>query len=497
MVFIGREYELAALESQYASNCFELSIVYGRRRVGKTYLIHHFLQHHDGAYMVGLESGAANNLEALSQAVYRATGLLAPLTPTMNVSGDTVSKAGLNRPLTGIPAMTSLPPFPSVTAAMRYLFEYSLEHRVVFVIDEYSYIAESIPSISSELQALIDVYRERSQLFLILCGSSMSFMEHQVLGHKSPLYGRRTAQYRVKPFNYLETRQMVSHLSLIESSIVFGITGGVAEYVSYFQSPASLDSSIIHLFFNPTGRLVDEPSSLLKQELREPRQYNSILSAIAKGASRNNEIATAVGLQTGALNNYLKNLIDLQIIEKIAPVGYSTNKSIYKIKDSMYTFWYRFVEPNQGAIENFSGALVYEQYVKPLLSYFMGPVFETMAHQYVGLRMQRQQMPFLPQELGHWWGADPEMKQQMEIDLVALGEHQVSPNEARLRYVLTGECKWRNEPVSQTVLPDLIYKSRLIQGMHYYWLFSKTGFSFASMDDYVELVSLEDMYELH
>ena len=292
MVFVGREHELASLEAQYNSKHFELAIVYGRRRVGKAYLLHHFLASHDGAYMVGLESGASNNLEVLSQAVYRATGMIE----------------------TG-KLQSTLPNFPTITAALTHLFEYSLDHRCIFIIDEYPYLAESIPSVSSELQALIDAYKNRSQLMLILCGSSMSFMENQVLGHKSPLYGRRMAQYKIKPFTYIEARQMVPHLSYEDSAIAFGLTGGVAEYLSYFRDGDSLDESIITLFFTPTGRLVDEPSSLLKQELREPRQYNAILSAIAKGASRNNEIATKVDMTTGALNNYLKSLIDLQIIE--------------------------------------------------------------------------------------------------------------------------------------------------------------------------------------
>ena len=125
---------------------------------------------------------------------------------------------------------------------------------------------------------------------------------------------------------------MVPHLSYEDSAIAFGLTGGVAEYLSYFRDGDSLDESIISLFFTPTGRLVDEPSSLLKQELREPRQYNAILSVIAKGASRNNEIATKVDMTTGALNNYLKSLIDLQIIEKIHPVESKSNKSIYTIR---------------------------------------------------------------------------------------------------------------------------------------------------------------------
>ena len=197
-----------------------------------------------------------------------------------------------------------------------------------------------------------------------------------------------------------------------------------------------------------------------------------------------------------ALNNYLKSLIDLQIIEKIHPVGSKSNKSIYTIKDSMYTFWYRFVEPNQGAIENFNGKLVYHQYVKPMLSHFMGLVFETMAAQYVQARIHRGSVPFLPQQIGHWWGTDSATKKQVEIDVVAMADIQADPNARPVRHLLVGECKWKNEPVGQDVLISLMEKARVLHGEPYYWLFSKRGFGFVSDDERVELIDVPMMYEL-
>jgi len=209
MVFVGREHELASLEAQYNSKRFELAIVYGRRRVGKTYLLHHFLASHDGAYMVGLESGASNNLEVLSQAVYRATGMIE----------------------TG-KLQSTLPNFPTITAALTHLFEYSLDHRCIFIIDEYPYLAESISSVSSELQALIDAYKNRSQLMLILCGSSMSFMENQVLGEKSPLFGRRTGQLKVNPLDYYDSAKFYPNVSNEDKVKYYACVGGTPYYLS-------------------------------------------------------------------------------------------------------------------------------------------------------------------------------------------------------------------------------------------------------------------------
>ena len=129
------------------------------------------------------------------------------------------------------------------------------------------------------------------------------------------------------------------------------------------------------MFFTSSGRLYEEPSNLLKQELRSPATYNAILTAIADGHSKQNEIATTVGIPTSACSNLLKSLIELGIVVKEIPVTeQSTKKTIYKIMDQMFRFWYRFVGANM--ITAGYGELVYDQIVEPQLSDFMGSVFE-------------------------------------------------------------------------------------------------------------------------
>lgn len=143
----------------------------------------------------------------------------------------------------------------------------------------------------------------------------MSFMEEQVLGYKSPLYGRRTAQFKLRPFTYFEAKQMLNGFSQEEQAILYGITGGIPEYLSRIYNQNTLGENIINLFFDESGRLFDEPGNLLKQELREPATYHSIISAIAGGASRLNEIATKTGLATGGCSNQIQSLISLRMEE--------------------------------------------------------------------------------------------------------------------------------------------------------------------------------------
>ena len=140
----------------------------------------------------------------------------------------------------------------------------------LIAIDEFPYLAASYPAISSMLQSHIDLHWKNSHLFLILCGSSMSFMEEQVLGYKSPLYGRRTAQFKLHPFTFFEARKMLTGFSPEEQAVLYGVTGGIPEYLSRISQTQTMDENILELFFDESGRLFEEPVNLLKQELREP-----------------------------------------------------------------------------------------------------------------------------------------------------------------------------------------------------------------------------------
>lgn len=158
-MFIGRQKELATLEEHYQSDGFEFFVLYGRRRVGKTALINRFVEGKELIYFTGVESNAKQNLENLSAAI------LGP-----EIGGGEVG-------------------FRNFQAALEHVFRQSRDKRLIFVIDEYPYVARAVRGLNSILQALIDRYQAESKLFLILCGSSMSYMEDKVLAYKAPLYG--------------------------------------------------------------------------------------------------------------------------------------------------------------------------------------------------------------------------------------------------------------------------------------------------------------------
>lgn len=444
-MFIGRKRELASLNKLYISDKFEFAVIYGRRRVGKTALINQFIRDKKAIYFMGIESNAKQNLENFSKNILEYE--------------------------TGLQAETT---FLSFQAALEYVFQLSEKERLILAIDEYPYVAHSYKSFASTLQLLIDQYKEHSKLMLILCGSSMSYMEDHVLSYKAPLYGRRTAQMKLQPFDFADTCQYFKNFSDEDKAYIYGIVGGTPQYLLQMDDKLSLEDNIKNTFLNPVSFLFEEPENLLKQEVREPALYNAIITAIATGASRMAEISTKVGEDTSVCSVYMKNLIGLGLIQKETPYGEkASRKSIYEIADNMFRFWYRFVPENHSIIARGAADLAYGR-IKPYLSDYMGKVFEEICKEYLWKLLLCGESPVEFHELGRWWGTDASTHSQTEIDI--MGEQDKN-------CALFGECKWTNEKVDVGVLEKLVGRSRLF---HYektqLYLFSKNGFTKGCMD---------------
>lgn len=439
-MFIGRTKELIALDRLYKSDKFEFAVIYGRRRVGKTALINHFINDKKSIYFMGVESNERQNLENLSKSIMEYSN---------GIQADTY--------------------FTSYQAALEYVFKISENERVILTIDEYPYVARSSKSLASTLQLLIDKYKDTSKLMLILCGSSMSYMEDQVLAYKAPLYGRRTAQMKIMPFDFEESCQHLKKLSDEDQALIYGIVGGTPQYLLQMRDDLTVEENIKNTFLDPMSFLYEEPMNLLKQEVREPAIYTAIITAIATGHSRMSEISTKVGEDTNVCARYLKNLINLGIVKKETPYGEKeSKKSIYAIEDSMFRFWYRFVLDNNSIIVRGAADLVYKK-IENQLSDYMGSVFEDICIQYLWKQLILGKSPVEFVSLGRWWGNDSMNKCQAEIDIMGEQDNKTA---------LFAECKWRNENIDQDILEKLVDRSRIFgYSKIYYYLFSKTGFT--------------------
>lgn len=461
--FYCREEELRKLNKRYHAGDFECIIIYGRRRVGKTTLINEFCKDKPTIFFSALNTTEIENLESLSKSI-------------MNYER---------------PDMDVTPEFKTYDAALDELTALATHERIVFVIDEYPYLAKAKPSISAMLQHIIDHKWNNSKMFLILCGSSMSFMEDQVLGQESPLYGRRTGQFKIAPLDYKESAVFHPDLSNEDNALIYGITGGVPHYINKLGVKESVDEALLDNLFDRSSYLYEEPANLLKQELREPAIYNAIITAIAQGASRINDIALKTGQENSVVSKYLGTLIDLGIVKKETPVTEKIGKkTIYELADNFFRFWYRFVPANMSAIDSGRIQKSYANSIKKNLPDYMGLTFEHMCRDY--LLYYEKDLPIELNQVGQWWGTDNKNKKQVQIDIVG------TPVEGD-EYII-GSCKYQNEKIGLDEL-ELIREYAQVFGKgkkYYYYIFSKGGFTEGLIQAQnrreVKLIGLDDLY---
>lgn len=466
-MFIGRKKELQRLQQAHQDQRFQFFIVYGRRRVGKTRLLVEFTKDKPAIFFSADENTDTLNLQKFSQTITTYFG-----------------EEGF------------IPSFESWEQALRYIAQKvsTSNERLVLVIDELPYLVESNQSLLSIFQHAIDHLLQQTNLFLILCGSSISFMENEVLAHKSPLFGRKTGQLIIQPFDYLEASAFFPHYTPEEKFITYSLLGGTPQYLQQFSPRQSPEENLIAQMLDSSAALYDEPINLLRQELRNPATYNAIIEAIAMGAVTLREIAAKIHEDDAKVGKYLNTLQHLRLIDKIHPAGDDPRKSRkgrYRLKDPLFRFMYQFVYHDKSLVEQGMGQHLYNVRIKPGLATYLGRAFEEVCYQYLLRLNQQLQLPILVKSISPWWGGNPSTKQQEEIDLVGLSAEAA----------IYAECKYRNERMEVETLTTLQRRSQLIlKSQQHYFLFSKSGFTKALQekatgDNSIHLVTLQDLYK--
>lgn len=473
-MFIGRERELQSLETVYAKEGFGMTVIYGRRRVGKSTLITEFIKEKKAIFYTATKVGADRNLELFAKQV------LDVVDP--DYSG--VAFSSLENVLDILTKRTSVS-----------------DGKLILVIDELPYWAEKDEALLSILQKYIDTQWLDKNLMLILCGSALSFMENKVLSEKSPVFGRRDSQIKLEAFNYRDSALFVPNYSPEDKAVCYGVTGGVAKYLAMIDSTKSLDDNIKRLFFNTDGYLFDETKNLLTQEFADVTLVNNIIEQVASGENTLNIIASKVKEKDATVLYSLDKLIDVGLVEKKKCITEEKNKkkTQYVLKDHMFKFWYEFIPKAISVIEMGQGELYYEKVVKPQLHAFMGSVFEEMCRYYTLEHGIQGAFGSFITEVGTWWGVEQLQddtgkwyQQATDIDVVGLS---TVDNTA-----VIGECKFKNEKIDRGVYETLLGRARLIAGKYNvtkYLLFSLSGFTdwFDTQEKTnIVLITVEDMY---
>ncbi len=472
-MFVGRERELKALKDVYEKNGFGMTIIYGRRRVGKSTLINEFIKGKKAIFYTATKVGSERNLELFSKQV------LDVIDPTMSTAT-----------------------FSSVESVLDVITnKVSDNEKIILVIDELPYWAQKDEALLSILQKYIDTQWLDKNIMLILCGSALSFMEKKVLGEKSPIFGRRDSQIKIEAFNYKDSALFVPDYSAQEKAICYGVTGGVAKYLALFNPKKSLDENIIKLFFNTDGYLFDETRNLLIQEFTDVTLVNNIIEQVASGENTLNNIASKVHERDTTVLYSLEKLIAVGLIEKKNCITEEKNKKKkqYVLKDHMFKFWYKFIPNAVSVIEMGQGEVYYNKVVKPQLHSFMGSIFEEMCRYYTLEQGIKGVYGSFMTQTGTWWGVEQidneegkQYTQSADIDVVGISSID--------KTAVVGECKFKNEKIDKEIYETLIRRSKLISGDYHvtkYLLFSLSGFTkwFDNVDtqNLIKL-TVEDLY---
>lgn len=401
--FVGRRAELAALDRHYRAKRSSMVPVYGRRRVGKTELLLHFMGGKPAVYFSAAQKLRASQIADLMRAAARslASPALAESTPS------------------------------SWEAALRLVVSAGpKERKLILVLDEFQWLCESSPDLPSVLQRLWDLEWQRgNRLMLVLCGSFIGFMEREVLGARSPLHGRRSADLRIQPFGFQEAAEFHPRWSHEEHARAHFVCGGIPAYLQRFDAQRSVAQNLTNEFFALDAFFQREPEFLLREELAEVKQASSVLEAIALGRRSQKDIAAAIGLSAPALAPHLKSLTGLGYLERVAPLSPrppSKRAVVYRVADPLLRFWFRFVEPYTSSLRLTSADRAFEQLVAPEWEAFCGDGFERLCREAMWSLYAAEGVTGRCQ-VGEYWD------RATQLDVVGLRSDG---------WIDLGECKW-------------------------------------------------------
>jgi len=421
-MFINREREIAFLNELVARRHpgpAQLALLYGRRRVGKTVLLHTWAQRSNLPYTY-----------------WTAEKETAPL-----------QRRKLYAKLLGVPAEQS-PIFFSWAELWEAAATLLRGQRRIVILDELPYAAEADSSMLSALQHAWDQHFKQSEIIMVLCGSHVRIME-TLLTHQSPLFGRMTGQWLLEPLDFSALRLFFPTWSAEERVALYAMVGGIPAYLEWLDPERSLVENIRHVVLAPGSMFVAEPQFLLYDEVREPQTYLAILKAIGRGHHTLNEINNASLVGKTHLSTYLATLQALRLVERRLPVTIpvarrrKSRQGRYHFSDPYFRFYFRFIDPYQEYLPTEPERLL-TGVRQGLRAFVGGTAFEQLAQEWLKKQGRRGKLPFEPKAVGSHWS------RRVQVDAVAINW--------QTRDILLGECKWTESAIERQIIRELVGK---------------------------------------
>lgn len=438
-MFVNRESELTVLNREYEKEGACFTVIYGRRRVGKTALIGQYIKNKPAVYFYVTERNLKEQLKQVTRQI-----------------SEYIGKDYLKNV-----------EFSDFEQLFQFLSEHIGDRKLVFVFDEYQNLVKLDQSFSSMMMKVWDLNLKFQNIHLILCGSVISMMYSEALSYDSPLYGRRTSNIHLKSLVFHHIGDFVPDASKIDCMNIYASFGTVPKYLELYEHKKDFLENIRDNILDKNSYLYQEVKFLLKEEISEPTTYFNILETISDGETKIGKIGTRLSVQSSYLTRYMRKLVDLDIVEKEVPITEKTpSKSKmgrYVIKDKFIKFWFYYVYRNYSYLEIGNVDYVLDEIKRTFNEKFVASAFED----YVKELLTNNPLEFLgfrPRKIGRWWNNFE------EIDLVAIGDD-------RAAFI---ECKWQTQQVGYSVYNNLIRKADIVNlppGLKkVYVIFSKSGF---------------------
>jgi hypothetical protein len=454
--FIGRQRELDELNQVLAQGGAQFLLVYGRRRVGKTTLILHWAQQtgRPVIYWVATRDTPAQVRLGFTQALWA----------------------------WAYPGSQAVPRFDTWSEVFETAAQLIGDQPVILIMDEFSYATESDPALPSNLQAAWDhLFKDRNAT-IVLAGSHIGMMV-ELMGYHAPLYGRFTAQLPVDPLPFPALRDFLPRYPAVERVAVYAVTGGIPAYLERFDSTESIGSNIQRLFMRRTGMFRSEPFLLVGDVIRrETQTYEAVLKAVASGRSTPQEIGSMLGVTSSYLSPYLKQLETLRLIDRRLPATVppdrrgTSRSSRYHLADPYLRFYFRFIAPNLGLVEQELTRLLWERMSEQFRAFVGETAFEELCRSWTLAQARAGRLPFVPDIVGSHWAQD------VQVDVVALNWREQA--------ILLGECKWGVDAVGRSVVRELVEEKtpKVLQALPdggegwtiHHALFARAGFTDAA-----------------
>ncbi len=431
-MFVNREKELALLNDEYQQENFTFTVLYGRRRVGKTALLKEYMKQKPAIYFLA-------TLESMSILLERLQTLVADFFDDSFLRELHIK---------------------DIKQLFSYIAQKHFEKKLVIVIDEFQYLSKIDSSMPSQFQFIIDEFLKNKNIHLVLCGSIISMMYAQTLSYTSPLYGRRTSSLKLEALSFEHIKPFFPNKTTNELIEIYAVLYGVPKYLEMFKGNKNIFEAIEKNILDPNSYLYNEPLFILQNEVSEPVTYFSILEIIANGEHKLGNIAAKLSKNVQNITSFIHKLIELEIIYKEVPITeknpHKSKKGLYFIKDNFFRFWFSYVLPYKSQLEIGNTQYVLKK-IKENFFGFVAPVYEKLAIEYL-------MKNFNLLKCGRWWSKNE------EIDAVGIAED----------YLLVAECKYSNKKVGVDILENLKRKATKIDSslpIKKYVLFSKSGFT--------------------